>query len=218
MFKTSLLLFSLLAGLAGPQPLSNGPVPPQQASLEVAPRQPQQTVRDALAPLANLIASGESTNAGGYDAANRGYGMDLGTDGLVKVFGTTHDNITIGQVMQAQNQGLIHAAGRYQIIRIAMRHILPYSGLTPDNLFNAENQDKLFETILRLKRPVVWAFLHGKATVNAAADALSREWAAVAYWDGLGYYSGGRAHVTRPEILSELEQTRQRIRTITPSA
>ena len=214
MLKTSCLMLSLLVALWSPTTGQTGPAPSSEPITEVAHEpepEPLLTKRKALAPLANLIASGESTNAGGYDAANRGYGMDLGTNGLVKVFGTTHDNITIGQIMNAQDRGSLHAAGRYQIIRVAMRHILPYSGLTRADYFNAETQDILFETTLRIKRPAVWVYLSGGSSASAAADAISREWAAVAYWDGLGYYSGGRAHVTRPQILSELEQTRERM-------
>ena len=214
MLKTSLLLLSLLTALWGPQVITASAVTPPPP---VEP-EPQPTTRSVLAPLANLIASGESTNAGGYDAANRGYGMDLGTDGLVKVFGKPHEQITIGEILDAQHRGQLHAAGRYQIIGVAMRHVLPHSGLSTEDYFNAENQDKLFETILRLKRPVVWAYLNGAASADAAADAISREWAAVAYWDGLGYYSGGQAHVTRPQILSELEQTRERMRMLTHDA
>ena len=213
MSRTSIaLLLSLFAGIPFIKPAAQATLPSHHEQVAPEPM-PTSTVRSVLAPLANLIASGESTTAGGYDAANRGNGMDLGTDGLVKVFGTAHHNITIGQVMDAQAAGRLHAAGRYQIIGRAMRSILKASGLTRDSYFNEENQDRLFETILRTKRPAVWVYLTGRGSSAEAANEISREWAAVAYWDGLGYYSGGYAKVTRPQILSELAQARQRMLT-----
>lgn len=166
------------------------------------------TLRDALAPLATLVASGESTDAGGYDAANNGYGMDLGTNGLVKVLGAPHYKLTIGDIIHAQQSGRIHAAGRYQIIGRTMGKAVVWAGLSYSDTFCAANQDRLFLALVRHKRPAVWNYLTGYGSVAAAADAMAREWASISYWDGLGYYSGGRAHVSRHTILSALEQAK----------
>lgn len=174
-----------------------------------APAPKRITIRDALAPLADLVASGESTNAGGYDAANNGYGMDLGSHGIRRVFGKSHHQITIGDIIHAQQSGQIHAAGRYQIIGRTMGKAVSWAGLTYSDAFSATNQDRLFLALIQRKRPAVWAYLTGYGSAAAAADAMAREWASISYWDGLGYYSGGRAHVSRPVILSALEQARE---------
>ncbi len=163
---------------------------------------------DAVRELGDLVASGESTTAGGYDAANNGLGMDLGTHGLRRVFGRSHHEITIGEVITAQQERRIHAAGRYQIIGMVLPKAARWAGLSHDQPFNAENQDRMFLALLRHKRPAIWVYLTGFGSAESAADAMAREWSSISYWDGLGYYSGGRAAVSRPQILSALAQAR----------
>ena len=137
--------------------------------------------------------------------------MDLGTHGIRRVFGRGHEQITIGEVITAQQQRRIHAAGRYQIIGIVLPKAAKWAGLNHDDLFDAKNQDRLFLALLQKKRPAIWAYLVGYGSAKAAADAMSREWSSIAYWDGYGYYSGGRASVSRPTILSALEQARNQV-------
>lgn len=185
---------------------------------EVAAEEPEPTMRSVLAPLADLVALGESETVGGYNAANRGRAMDLGKEGLRKVFdGRDCSEITIGEILLAQAQRRLHAAGRYQIIGITMPKAVRQAGLSGADMFSPENQDKLFLALIKFKRPAVWAYLNGHNNHAGAADAMAREWASIAYWDGASYYASGggdRAHVSREQILSELAQTRERMRTL----
>ncbi|WP_186525238.1 hypothetical protein [Synechococcus sp. SYN20] len=215
-----LLFFSLLAPAATPSRLdqalsSIGPATTIQVTVNP---EPTSTLRSVLAPLADLVAKGESTTMGGYNAANRGRASDLGRDGLSAVFGGRDcSEITIGEILLAQGQRRLHAAGRYQIIGITMPMAVRSAGLSGADMFSPENQDRLFLALLKNKRPLVWLYINGLSGNGlGAADAMSREWSSIAYWDGRSYYGGGdRAHVSREEILSELEQTRERMRSHT---
>lgn len=64
--------------------------------------------------------------------------------------------------------------------------------------------------LLKHKRPLVWSYINSThGTQSAAADALSREWASIPYWDNSSYYGrGDRAHVQRHAVLATLNQVR----------
>ena len=201
-----LLRLLSIAGLGLATPFSIAIEPPIPAPVLTLKQQQLQ----ALKPLADLIASGESLTAGNYNAANTGRAFDLGKDGLLKVFGKPCEDITIGEILDAQQTYRLHAAGRYQIIGRTMRSAVTWAKLQRSDRFTPTNQDALFMALLRNKRPLVWSYLtSGHATQHAAADALSREWASIPYWDNSSYYGyGDQAHVPRHIVLSTLTQVR----------
>jgi hypothetical protein len=178
--------------------------------------EPELTIADALRPLSDLIAHGESITAGDYNAANNGWAMDLGKYGLKNYFGRDCSDVTIGEVMLAQDQRRLHAVGRYQIIGSTMAAAVRWASLSGSDLFTPVNQDKLFIALIKHKQPSVWSYLNGTGSANQAANGLAREWSSLpAPWGGSYYSSGDRAHVSRAHVLSTLKQTRKAVSLLT---
>ena len=171
-------------------------------------------------PLSSLIAKGESSSAGGYDAANNGQAMDLGRSGIVRVFGRKADQVSVAEILAAQAQRLIHAVGRYQIIGSTLQQLVDQRCITAAQLFSTAVQDQAFLCLIQDKRPAVWRFITTGDGLSQAADALSMEWASMPYRNGRTFYSNGsdRAHATRADLLAALEACRQRYRNRNPEA
>lgn len=168
------------------------------------------TLQEALQPLSDLIALGESSTAGDYNAANNGRAMDLGKHGLSNLFGRNCSEVTIGEVMLAQAQHRLHAVGRYQIIGTTLTAAVRWAGLSGADTFSPANQDKLFIALIKFKRPAVWSFLAHTGSIDRAANALAREWSSLpAPWGGSYYGAGDRAHVSRAQVLSALQASEQ---------
>ena len=111
-------------------------------------------------PLLNLIASYESSNDtvhGGYDAMNLG-----GTHGGSRAIGSNTGTVyfekpliemTLGEIMDKQAAGELHAAGRYQFLGSTLQDVLDNGnpgGISRDSLFDAATQDKLAVTYIRM--------------------------------------------------------------------
>jgi len=111
-------------------------------------------------PLLNLIASYESSNDtvhGGYDAMNLG-----GTHGGSRAIGSNTGTVyfekpliemTLGEIMDKQAAGQLHAAGRYQFLGSTLQDVLDNGnpgGISRDSLFDAATQDKLAVTYIRM--------------------------------------------------------------------
>lgn len=172
-------------------PWPDAPLPVFYVPERVAPIERAPSMLAHLSPLADLIALGESQTAGRYNAANAGSGGDLGSNGLIKVLGRDCSKLTIGQVMNAQAQGRLHAVGRYQIIGSTMRAAVPWAGLKRSDLFTPANQDRLLLALLEHKRPEVWSFLKGRGSLSAAINGLAMEWSSLPAASGGSYYGSG---------------------------
>ena len=111
-------------------------------------------------PLLNLIASYESSNDtvhGGYDAMNLG-----GTHGGSRAIGSNTGTVyfkkpliemTVGEIMDKQAAGQLHAAGRYQFLGSTLQDVFDRGnpgGISRDSLFDAATQDKLAVTYIRM--------------------------------------------------------------------
>lgn len=164
--------------------------------------------------LLSFISKGE----GGYNSMNQG------TQGN-SIVGSTHNastkvgknltGMTIGEVMQRQSYLMnpnnpqvsdygIFAAGRYQIIPSTMSEILPQSGLSKDDMFSKQNQDKLGITLITKKQPRVGAYINGSGSIDGAMDALSNEFASMPDpTTGNSKYGGGN------RALHSVEEVRQ---------
>ena len=128
-------------------------------------------------PLANLVARGESTSAGGYDAANAG-----GTNKAFKAGDKNLTGMTIGDVQAAQAKGEIFAAGRYQITPDTLNEAVQNLNLKTADKFDESMQDRIFKEYLTgAKRPDIQKFLSGDpaADVDVAVLALAKEFASV---------------------------------------
>lgn len=90
----------------------------------------------------DAIAAGESDSSGGYNAV---FGMKGGMAGLT--------SMTLGQVLALQKQrtddGVYSSAvGRYQFIRSTLQGLIRKLGLSLDDKFSPETQDKLALSLL----------------------------------------------------------------------
>jgi len=103
----------------------------------------------------DLVASKESASYGHYDAMNTGGAaagtIAYGSANSKDVFGRGLSQMTIGEVMRLQDSNQVHAAGRYQIIRDTLKDLMKNgaAGLTPNDPFNAANQDALAVALAR---------------------------------------------------------------------
>jgi muramidase (phage lysozyme) len=158
-----------------------------------APSGPVTTVAAPVAPassLAELLTKGESHAANPYNVVNRGaaHGYAAGTEPL--------EQMTIGQVMAAQNAKQFNAAGRYQIIRDTLASAFRALKLTGNELFDRNLQDRIFnEYLIGIKRRKIADYLAGRSNdLTGAVYAASQEWASVGVPKGLTTQSGAIAN------------------------
>lgn len=96
----------------------------------------------------NLVASEESAAYGDYDAYNLGGSNDghtangSGNSNDLR-FGKPLTAMTVGEVIGLQNQGKIHATGRYQFVKGSLSDTAQYAGIPMDAPYNAATQDAL---------------------------------------------------------------------------
>ena len=192
--------------------LAEQPIPAIPAATVSAPITPIATIpyEQALTPLADLVASVESHNAGGYNAANAGWAGDLGANGLRKHFGRDSSEVTVGQVMSAQRNGWLFAVGRYQMIPRTLAFAVSHSPeINSQTMFNAETQDTLFLALVKHKRPAIWAYLQGHGSKSSAIHALAQEWAGLPGHHGYTLYGNGNAaHTNLIRVNQVLDETR----------
>jgi len=88
--------------------------------------------------------------------------------------------MTVGEIMDAQ-RGSLFAVGKYQIIPGTMKEFVQNMGISRDDVFNEETQDKFKEYTVNYKRPSVGKFLTGAAgsSLEKAQLALAAEFASV---------------------------------------
>lgn len=142
-------------------------------------------------PFLELVKSKESKAYGEYDAMNKegrdGGHTAIGSANSKDVFGRGLSEMTVGEVMQLQDEGKLHAAGAYQIIRTTMRFVVGITpGITKDSKFDKATQDKLALALYRNRVRV-----HGTEKNRLMAGLRSE-------WIGLG-----REYGVTDEILSE---------------
>jgi murein DD-endopeptidase MepM/ murein hydrolase activator NlpD len=120
--------------------------------------------------LINLITATESQGHGLYDAFNTG-GRGSAPKGSANSVNTPVGGIlrplsqrTVGEIMTMHSRGQIHATGRYQIIATTLKGLMDGAygptGVTKDDMFNAETQDKLAIALIkgRLRNPTLQNF------------------------------------------------------------
>lgn len=179
--------------------------------------QPPKTVQTApvrptvdISALADVIGAAESDEVGGYNAANAGYPMDLGRDGLISLSGRPCEQITLGEIKKWQQRGLLYAVGRYQLVPRTLKEAAKFGGIPDSAPFSPATQDKLLIATIKIKRPTVLSYLQGKTTRDAAMLALAKEWAGLPTPSGKSYYqgvNGNRAHVTVSAVHKALAET-----------
>lgn len=156
-------------------------------------------------PLADLIGRGE----GSYNSVN------LGQRGGYQSSKRDLENMTVAQVMAAQQRGEFNAAGRYQIIKGTLADAAKGLGLKGDEKFNAGLQDRIFKDfLLNTKQKAIGDYVSGRSNdLNGAMKAASKEWASVADPDtGRSHYDGtanNKASISPADLARALQATRQ---------
>jgi len=126
------------------QSFDQGHSPGEGPNIQYTPEQ-----RQAL----DIIGRYESDSSGGYNAMNEG-GADggrtvVGYSGPAKErLGRDLTSMTVGEVMKLQQQGKLHAAGRYQFIGNTLPEVVRKAGLSEDTVFSPATQDLLGLTLL----------------------------------------------------------------------
>lgn len=199
-------MFFFLISLIQPFPIvpyleiDSQTIPLESKKFEAPPKpKPKQINIQALAA---VIGKAESDTAGGYNAANAGSPMDLGTNGLIRFSGRPCHKIRIGEIKKWQRRGLLFAVGRFQMIPRTLSQAANWANLSDQDYFSAENQDKMLAAILKHKRPKVWAYLMNMANINQALDSLAQEWSGLPMSNGYGYY--GHSNVSLASLKKAL--------------
>ena len=153
------------------------------------------------------------TKGGGYEAFNQG-GAEEGKKvlGFSGTYGDHPANkgkklteMTIQEILDIQDSGYntdlypftkegtkkwhdsggIHAAGRYQFIRVGLREALKRSGIKPTEKFTPEIQDKLALTLLLEIGPNQWTSMKGNKQLQKLLDKYNKtDWTKSSTIDG----------------------------------
>jgi hypothetical protein len=162
-----------------------GPTAAEQAKeVRMGPAPTKMTLLDA-------IAKGESGGQGGYDAMNQGTvglgGKVIGSGNSEKIINKKLTDMTIGEIMDraakpsdnAQKRkadGLIFAAGRYQIIPETLKDLVKAGIASRDEKFSPEVQDRLGMELIRKTGALK---LSSEGKYDDAQNALAKVWAGI---------------------------------------
>jgi len=133
--------------------------------------------RGGGAKVGNDLFSTISGGEGGIDSYNTGRaGSQAGYTPPKAI-----SKMTVGQVMDEQAKGTLFAVGKYQIIPDTMKGFVSGAGISRDDIFNEETQDKFKQYVIDQKRPSVGNYLKGAegSSLAKAQMALAAEFASV---------------------------------------
>jgi len=108
-----------------------------------------------LKEAAQTIMGYESANSGGYNAMNRGTGGDS-PEGAEHYLGKKLTDMSIGDVIDLQSKGKLHAAGAYQFTPNTLPEAMTDAGLKSSDKFDERNQDLMFANHFRKYGPRKW--------------------------------------------------------------
>lgn len=143
---------------------------------------------NSYANLGRLIASGE----GDYNSVNRGLvkGKNLGS------FQTDLSKMTINQILARNklkpgDKNRMNAVGKYQVIASTMKQAMKAMGLSGNEKFTPELQEKIFREFLIPKRKGLNDYLKGgKTSLDRAQYEAAMEWASIPVPKGFKTQSG----------------------------
>lgn len=147
---------------------------------------------------------------GDYDSVN------LGEAHGYKASKRPLEQMTVAEVMAAQQRREFNAAGRYQIIRTTMEEVVRNMGLTGEEKFDRKLQDRIFrEYLIKEKRKEIWAYISGKSDdIKSAMIAMSKEWASFAdprtgrsYYDKDGINKSSVTPAQSQQLLMQMRET-----------
>lgn len=141
------------------------------------------SIQGSPSKLADLVAKGEAKKGGDpYKSTNR-----LVMVGKKKTYPSRFmdlPNMTIKQVLSEQAKGNIHAAGKYQMIRITLNEAVEKKKLTGNEKFDASMQEYLFaEWLVKGKRKAVESYINGTSdSLDDALEALAMEFRSISFY------------------------------------
>lgn len=149
-------------------------------------------------PLLDVIASGE----GNYDSVNPGLKRP-------EILDKTISELVAWQYQSKAKDGGTAASGRYQMLH--PESYAQNAGLSMDEKFTPENQDKMAAAYIEKKRGGK-DWLAGKITDEDFGKELAKEWAALEYpGKGGGFYDGdgrNKAKVSFEKVKGALEKVK----------
>lgn len=152
-------------------------------------------------PLLDLIASGESTSSGGYDAMH--------PNRNTRKEGRPVSEMTITQAAKYagdNGDGRNYAVGRYQFTTLRSQAIA--ARLNPDkDVFSPVNQDRIAINILEVKRHGK-KWLSGKISDEEFSEYLAREWGALRSAKGK-FLEGNSGHIGFDKIKPVLQKVKR---------
>lgn len=148
--------------------------------------------------------------AAGYNAANRGGPGDTpgGVPGLA--------NMTLRQVLQLYDTGGYNVLGGFQFKKATLQNLIRASGVSLDEKFSAQTQNRLFETYFTVGanyRRKLSDYVNGRTNdLRGALEDLSLEFAVVRSLTGRGQYAGQPATLDAAVLLRQMRETNIRNR------
>lgn len=143
----------------------------------------------------NTALGGESKGYNDFNyKSGKGYGSYLhnirGTSTIKKLL----TQMTIGEVIQAMNEGKLYATGRYQIIPITLQSTYPMAKLSVNDMYNEENQDKLGNVLVdskkRLRDYLTHKVADNETNLNNAIIDSAQVWSSIGVPYTLTNYKG----------------------------
>lgn len=150
--------------------------------------------------LLNTIAKGES--GGDYNSMNQGGTKDKGIYGSgnsMRVIGKNLTDMTVGEVLtrgakptdspeKRKKEGLIFAAGRYQIVPDTLKRLVNAGVVSKGDKFDAATQDRLGKALL--EEAGLGSFKAGKMPASEFQNNVSKVWGAIANTSGQSSLGG----------------------------
>jgi hypothetical protein len=160
-------------------------------------------------PLLDVIAQGESAGAGGYNAMNQGTpggGPVIGSGDSQKIIQKKLTDMTVGEIMdkgakpnddaaKRKQNGLIFAAGRYQIVPETLKGLVKQGVVSKEDKFNEETQDKLGTALIKGTGALKLA---ESGDYEGAQNALAKTWAAIPLATDVGDKKAGQSFYQKP--------------------
>ena len=152
-----------------------------------------------------MIAKGESAGAGGYNAMNQGTpggGPVIGSGDSQKIINKKLTDMTVGEVLDKGAQpnddakkrmenGLIFAAGRYQIIPKTLEALVKQGVVSKDDKFDETTQDKLGMALIKGTGALKLA---AAGNYEEAQNALAKTWASIPLATDVGNKKAGQSY------------------------
>jgi LysM repeat protein len=171
-----------------------------------APAVPQSALLDAL-------KEEISKTEGNYGSYNKG------TAGDTPVAAIDITKLTIGQIMNLQENRSLFAVGKYQMIPVTLKEAVNNKkiGLTVNDVFSPQNQEKLFMYLL-YKRPSLMSYIEGRSdNIDAAVNDLAKEFASLPTTSGKGFYDEDKAGNKASGGISRVEKIKEILKNLRSS-